>query len=170
MTRLIQKRADELKPGDIFAGCQAPTPRRHVVLRVEGATAGGAWRVWLGAFDTPCHDAAYDSATLSRDLVLMVEAPDELTPAQEKSDLLVNAIVQILDIVEHPQPGDDGRRAKAWAKPARALIDWVTPKPPKPPTLEEALALLEVAARSDGGGVPGLDDFLDRARAAGVMK
>jgi hypothetical protein len=175
--RVIQKRVDELEPGDVLVYDRDQfgkliEPRKYAVIKVNVVDdLVHVWQHRLNVDAPKMNEFARD-----RTVMLNVEAP-ELTPAQQQADLLVGCIEKALAIAEHPQPGDFGKRLENWARPARLLFDQVSPKPPSPPTPEElAAALAGVAYPQSGPGPGGKShhaialEVLDRARRAGVLK
>jgi hypothetical protein len=153
---IIQKRADELKPGDVLTG-----DLKAVVI---SSLSNGY--IWHGA---PNGYGTVDISTLSpahADL-FEVEARD-LTPAQQHAEELHKYAEMFFRQYcngERADAGDDGKLAY--------LLDAIAP--PAPPTLEEALEALRqvVAVRQTMGDHEASEerakDLLDRARRAGVM-
>lgn len=158
----MKKLAKDLRRGDVVIGAlNAEPPRRpdltpleRVVVAVtqngpsvfvQLATPGGVERAV----------AQHPEAKIE------VEARD-LTPAQQHADALVDMLRAMLTV---------GAIANV-APDVRALLDKIDP--PKPPTLEEALALLaetrdELNPLSQGHGAR-VGALIERARRAGVLK
>lgn len=153
---IIQKRADELKRGDMLAN-------GRIVTNMKGM---GAFVVvhCIGERETSIYCDEYDKSRQ-----IDVESPD-LTPAQQHAEELVKRLWAIVD------DSDQGNFIDL--NGARALLDKI--KPPEPPTLTEALAELDslrshaktCGAFKECGVVMerSVDSLLDRARRAGVLK
>lgn len=157
----IQKRADELKPGDVFTWGGV----RVVALRVEARD--NEIVICTARLPDPAYaGGAPSQVSYPRTCVMQVEtnAPD-LTPAQQHADELAEALLEVR--TEVPVLGMLRRQR------IDALLDKI--KPPEPPTLEEALYALQLV--TEQSNIPGLSgqeqvaaDVLDRARRAGLLK
>lgn len=151
--KTIQKRGHELKLGDVVV-----TPSsRLVVTQIEPDSF--VWVVKCGEPYVPQQNIRFQDP-------VEVEAP-ALTPAQEHAEELRDALRNLVDSL------DNGVRFHAHAvqpmKDAETLLAKIDP--PKAPTLDEALQLLEVVRGECGLGVNyggKVDALLDRARRAQV--
>lgn len=152
---IIQKRADELKRGDMLAD-------GRIVTNMKGM---GAFVVvhCIGERETSIYCDEYDKSRQ-----IDVESPD-LTPAQQHAEELAKRLWAIVD------DSDQGNFIDL--NGARALLDKI--KPPEPPTLAEALDVvlaLTRAAREQGTVEAGMHEpisngatLLDRARRAKLI-
>jgi hypothetical protein len=171
---IITKRADELKPGDILA--VEGTNRRNVILKARDI--GNGVRVTFAGINL--HHTEVESATLVNDREFNVEALD-LTPAQERADLLVEVLRDGVKSQMAYAPA--GAKLPTWVGNARDLLDEIDP--PNPPTIEELLTALKDAAKWANINVDRLDlddksacdeseknlgALLTRARKAGMIK
>lgn len=166
--RVIQKRADELRPGDdvaLLMGGPMSAPNlkeRLVMLRFNGADLGNdgiAFGRLAHAGRAPLTDIRY----FRPDDSVNVEAPDELTPAQQHADELREMLWRAANFMR-------GRASFTEIEAeARALLERI--EPPAPPTLEEALAALTNLLQPAIGPaqLEHARDILSRARKAGVI-
>lgn len=158
---IIQKRADELKPGDVVVTererqkavvLRAPVPAAH--------TYEGRKRLDVLAFALDSEVTGHTS--FFADGMADVESLD-LTQAQLHAEELAKYARGYFSAV-------DAGYLPAFSKDEysefRALLDAI--KPPEPPTLAEALNAL-LRAKADGRATPDIDDILDRARRAKVL-
>lgn len=153
---IIQKRADELNPGDhvlSLNGGQEWVILRHYLAQAQDVKitvgvigAGSAEHYWVP----------------SGQYFEMVQP--NLTPAQQHAEELVELLAECSPILGH-----DAISARI-----NAMLDKITP--PEPPTLAEALELIAFgAAKASGDYKPGdftrrAEVILDRARRSGVLK
>lgn len=164
MTATITKRADELKPGDVIQRAAGEVWR---VLELDCASLCmevTVWRMIPGEMGRMFH---YDADNAQE---FTVESPT-LSPAQQHAEELRDTLRNLVDAL------DNGVRYHAPAvqlmKNAEALLAKIDP--PAPPTLEEALKMLDEMAEAHESGDAAhcrklSRDLLDRARRAGVLK
>lgn len=156
---IIQKRADELKPGDVVTmgkngKCSFLYASREAIAD-EVRMQFGAHNGW---------GLVTHMLNCGEDTVFHVESPD-LTPAQQHAEELAEALQVMMNCHAYGAELYDDYRAKYIA-----LLDKI-----KPPTLAEALGMLEkirFAAHLPAASIDiinGVDAMLDRARRAGVM-
>ena len=170
----IQKRADELRPGDVIVikapgGTVAPAvdQRLAVLYTFSSAAIQGGDLITVHAVDLG--GAQYMPGILiqaprafSADQLLYVESPD-LTPAQQHAEELAEALRVMMDCHDSGAELYHDYHAKY-----TTLLDKI--KPPEPPTLAEALELVrKVHDTTPCGHKPELAAMLDRARRAGML-
>lgn len=167
----IQKRADELKPGDVFE-----FDERRIVLAAmahDGCIAVIHAQIGIYPKSHGEYDSMVEEGRWNPSAQFAVESPD-LTPAQQHAEELADTLRKLVDSL------DNGVMYHAHAaqpmKDAHALLDKI--KPPEPPTLEEALKALETLhASTHPGSEPhwsydteaSVRALLDRARRAGKL-
>lgn len=146
---VIQKRADELKPGDVLTN-----PSRDVVLFAicEGST------LRIGTYDT--EEQKTSTRYLHNNDMVDVEAP-ELTHAQQHAEELYAVAERMV-------------RTGNWG--CLELSQVVAKiKPPEPPTLAEALEALDALHKKAGRTGDAMKEFdsawhvLERARCAKLI-
>lgn len=192
--RTIQKRADQLEPGDVIvmpaypaplvhtqqgerpplvAPTFPPAPERLLVLRRAPPAPGVGLEYALFNFDCGNTLASIPTACVRRTfnpeqlLDVEVRAP-ELTPAQQHAERLADYAASYLQLIESGDAGNWDKSEAGYVE-LRDLVDLV--KPPQAPTYAETLAALARIA-ADGSVGPALNDalaLLDRARRANVM-
>lgn len=161
MSTTIQKRADELKPGDVMIYGDD----RCSVLQIVRDPVGA--KVKLCALPEVGEVAELAPAWIRLNSApIEVEAP-ALTPAQQHAEELAELLRTAVTVARQ-----GASRVRQWVIDAEELLK--TFEPPEPPTLEEALDALNAVA-----GMPGAfackememaDAVLDRARRAGLLK
>lgn len=157
MKTIIEKRFDQLEPGDVLPGDDGYA---LVVYNVVDNGPGACRDVWCVEADRA---AKVRSMTHKSSELFAVECRD-LTPAQQHADELLE-LVRATSI----------HRSGPLSDRAQALIDKIDP--PQPPTLDEALALLAAwPSASRTPLMPGdepltlkTEKLLDRARRSGVL-
>lgn len=165
---IIQKRAAELKPGDVmvdtnsnryafqYASSAVPAPHISNKLRLHCFAGLGA-----RAESQPGIDRV--SRWMPPDYPVMVEASAlDLTPAQQHAEELAAMVEKMADEFKSGWAGSDLEPV------ARALLDKI--KPPKPPTLLETLGVVQGLLDGEDTSVAAAEYILDRARRAGVLK
>jgi hypothetical protein len=149
---VIQKRADELKPGDVVVNFRGSASLVCPAICIRGLEMG-ITKFFAGTGD---HAAIF----LGYATVVDVDALD-LTPAQQHAEEMLDLLCDVYARAVDPQNLIPQR--------IKALVDKI--KPPEPPTLEEALASLG-ALTPHANGDPEVDvaiALLDRARRAGML-
>jgi len=154
---IIQKRADELKPGDVL-----PVKDGSVVLVGVRYLSADCVELMGCAMTDDKMDVKTRSQREFINTRVAVESPD-LTPAQQHAEELARALMDCLEALPRGIPE---------ATRAAALLDKVLP--PEPPTLAEALAELEAICNShddesEYAAMQRAGQLLDRARRAGVL-
>lgn len=154
---IVQKRADELKRGDVLAD------GRVVVSKVERSQENN-----ISAFMHGEGESRTFEYFMPGERIVDVESPD-LTPAQQHAEELAEAGKLIANqLVKSFYPAE----MIVAIETMRALLDKI--KPPEPPTLEEALASLAVASghllNIPSAGYKKMVDVLERGRRSGVLK
>lgn len=150
---IIQKRADELKRGDVVLASNI-----YVIIgKREPAGDHVAYKAYNADDDSDDTFVCYPYIAVS------VESPD-LTPAQQHAEELVEALENLAV----------GKTTIAQMAAARVLLDKI--KPPEPPTLVEALEAiislqpLLIKTEPDDSRLKPVQALLDRARRAGILK
>lgn len=171
----IKTAARDLVPGDTLEGSPAGGGFAVVLdvsLPGEGSQDDKVY-VTLGRTGPSAHGTRIYSAAWALEASVDVMRPD-LTPAQRHAELLLGAVKAAHGILV-PMPADGLPRAPAypgmaedqlrrsWLAPAARLIEQADPTPP-PPTLDEALEVLQAFDQAGGAGRPGEGSPLDRAR------
>ena len=159
---IIQKRADELQPGDILlAG--ATCDRRIVLTGARSTVHPDMWAVrWydtqLGAIETP---------VFRPEVLVPVEVPDQLVSAVDLANL-VGAARMLIDLHDSGEAGNLLNIQQH--ESLTAIVERF--RPPEPPTLAEALAQLQAVhdAKHPGDELVRVYQLLERARRAGVLK
>lgn len=162
-----------LNPGDVLLDPLPNQPgaaKRYVVLGADGE-AGGPRRLQLGCLDEI--PARLATVVWIPGALVDVDVPG-LTPAQAQAEALLVAVEKVLDTLTLPGLEAVLELRTEWEPPARALVARARPRPTKPPTLAEALAVLAAIRTSGASGVgvengKTADDLLERARCAGVL-
>lgn len=158
----IQKRADELKPGDVL-----PVKDGSVVLvgvRYVSADCVELMGCVMSGDRMNVETRNQREFTNTR---IAVEVPD-LTPAQQHAEELLELAKNVSAAAAGINPPTG-----SFAHIATALVSKI--EPPEPPTLEEALTLLSGVTECRLDGHLGTKhnaalDLLYRARKAGVFK
>lgn len=152
---IIQKRADELKPGDVLI---AHHGRHSVLALTEDAGIVEVTTCELRKYgDEAC---LRERTTRECDVTVYVEAPD-LTPAQQHAEDLADA----LDWLLNDERSSDQALYNEQVPKFRALLDKI--KPPEPPTLRDLAYALD--SIDPDHMPPSALAALDRARRAGVI-
>lgn len=156
----VQKRADELKPGDVVVNFAGSASLVCPAICIRGLEMG-VTKFFAGSGD---HAAIF----LGYATVVEVEAPD-LTPAQQHAEELAGLVLVAHDTFVNWSSMNASAFQKArmeFEAAAKPIMDAI--KPPEPPTLEEALSALDSI---DPDHMPSSSlKVLDRARRAGVLK
>jgi hypothetical protein len=167
---IIQKRADELKPGDVLPTQSGICSFPYMVIR-GSSRKGSEWVYhYVCAVDK---DAPYVfEAKFAADIVCNVESPD-LTLAQQHAEELLALVRKMAGVFKYSHTMSDADVAahgKAYVEMAHEVLAKIDP--PEPPTLAEALESLD-ALTSETSHMPKARDYalglLDRARRAGVL-
>lgn len=164
MSTTIQKRADELKPGDVIEVADKGACSVLYFARREHAL-DDEFQISFGRHAT----GSVFTAQVNPACIFYTVRSLDLTPAQQHAEELRDTLRNLVDAL------DNGVMYHAHAsqpmKDAEALLAKIDP--PVPPTLEETLAALDLAV-SDANVkhpdiAPGLA-ILDRARRSGLLK
>lgn len=171
----IQKRAAQLTAGDIF---ETHGGRAVVLHMVDLGTHLDMYSALLGRPPLPVCEPP---AQVAFDAMYTVQVGD-LTPVQEHADNLLASLKWAVGFIETYARDHIGPATPEMNK-ARQVIDAV--EPPQPPTMDEVLAALALAAKWVNLNVDRLDEddrkqcdaaerntteVLNRARRAGMIK
>ena len=167
MTTTITKRADELKPGDVWVVGRC----RHSVLAV--ISAGSRIEMTYCSLPIANQEAGLrERCAYDNNSCFDIESPvaPAMTPAQQHAEELLRLVRSMAGVLKYKHTMSDhdfDEHSKAHIADTHEILAKIAP--PQPPTLEEALAMLQTVMEQQNN-TPEAVALLDRARRSGKLK